>query len=79
MPPIYDETLADVHLGAPTEASYEMARRVAKSGVLLGPSGGAAVWAAVQVARGLDEGVVVCILPDSGSRYLSEHYLWEGP
>jgi len=79
VPPIYDPSLADRHLGAPSEASYEWVRRLARTGVLIGPSGGAAVWGAVEVARGLDAGVVVCILPDSGSRYLSERYLWGAP
>lgn len=79
VPPIYDPALADRHLGAPSEASFDMVRRLARAGLLIGPSGGAAVWAAVEVARGLDEGVVVCILPDSGNRYLSESHLWRSP
>ena len=77
VPSIYDADLAETHLGAPTEASYGWVRRLAREGVLCGPSGGAAVWGAVQVAQTLDEGVLVCILPDSGTRYLSERYLWE--
>lgn len=77
VPPIYDGSVADVHLGAPTELSYAWVRRMAKrDGLLVGPSGGAAVWAAVEVGRDLDAGVLVCILPDSGARYLSEAYLW---
>lgn len=77
VPSIYDAALPDRRVGAPTEASYEMVRKMARHGLLVGPSGGSAVWAAVQVARELAEGVVVTVLPDSGVRYLSEPHLWE--
>jgi cysteine synthase A len=44
----------------------------AQEGVLLGPSGGAAVWTALQEARRLGAGKrVLCIAPDAGERYLS--------
>ena len=71
-----DAGLADQKVAAPTDASYEIARRMAAEGLLVGPSAAAAVWASCQVAQGLDRGVVVTILCDSGSRYLSEHHIW---
>ncbi|WHY21529.1 cysteine synthase A [Paenibacillus sp. G2S3] len=44
----------------------------AQEGILLGPSGGAAVWTALQEARRLGPGKrVLCIAPDAGERYLS--------
>lgn len=44
----------------------------AQEGILLGPSGGAAVWTALQEARRLGAGKrVLCIAPDAGERYLS--------
>jgi cysteine synthase B len=56
----------------------EMTRRLAKElGISVGMSAGGATWAAVEVARGLDSGVVVCILCDRGDRYLSSG-LFEG-
>jgi len=77
VPAIYDPAAADAALYAPTEAAYEMVKALAaRDGLLVGPSGGAAVWAAAEVARGLDRGVIVTVLPDSGVRYLSEHPLW---
>lgn len=77
VPRIYDATLADGNLEAPTEASYEIERRLAKlDGLLVGPSAAAAVWASVQIAKTLDHGVVVTILCDSGTRYLSEPHIW---
>lgn len=41
-------------------------------GLLLGPSSGASVWAAIQAAKALGAGHrVLCIAPDTGERYLS--------
>lgn len=78
VPPIYQpQGLVDRQIEAPTEASFDVLRALARDEALLaGPSGGAAVWAALQVARELDQGVVVTLLPDSGTRYLSEEHLW---
>jgi len=43
-----------------------------KEGIFIGPSGGAAVFAAIDVAKRLGKGKkVVCIAPDTGERYLS--------
>ena len=77
--PIYEpEGLADSQIGAPTEASYELVRRLAREeGLLVGISSGAAVWAALEIGRQLEHGLVVAILADGGSRYLSEAHLWE--
>lgn len=77
VPPIYDPAQADANLGAPTEESLELVRRLAREeGLLVGPSCGAACWAALEVARELNEGVVVTVFPDSGERYLSEDHVW---
>ena len=56
--------------------SFNMARRVAREeGIFCGGSCGTAAHAALQVAKDLPAGkVVVVILPDSGSRYLSTFY-----
>ena len=45
--------------------------------MVVGQSSGAAIWAALLVARELDEGVIVAISPDFGDRYLSTN-LWLG-
>lgn len=79
VPGIYDPDLADAELGAPTEESFELVRRLAREeGLFVGPSAGAATWAALEVARTLDSGVVVTIFPDGGERYLSEPHILGG-
>lgn len=56
--------------------SFLIARRLAREeGIFAGGSSGAAVWAALELAKKIgDEKVIVTILPDSGSRYLSKLY-----
>jgi cysteine synthase A len=56
------------------EDAYECARQIAlREGVLVGPTSGASVWAAGQLARRPDfQGkTIVCFLYDTGERYLS--------
>ena len=80
VPGIYDEYLADDNLEAPTEESFAWVRRLARTeGLLIGPSCGAAMWGAVEIAKGMTKGVVVTIFPDSGERYLSDQHIWQEP
>lgn len=77
VPGIWEEGLPDLKLSVYTEEAYDMARRLAlEEGVLVGQSAGAAVWAALDLARRISEGVIVTILPDAGERYFSTS-LWE--
>lgn len=72
VPGIWDPSLADEVWGAPTEASYALARRLARSeGLLVGHSCGAVLWAIERLASEVTSGVVVTVFPDSGDRYLS--------
>ncbi|MER3455645.1 MAG: cysteine synthase [candidate division GAL15 bacterium] len=71
-PGIYDPSVHHRTMGVSTEVAYAMARRLAREeGLFVGASTGAAVWAALQVARDLREGLVVALGPDGGDRYLS--------
>ena len=66
---IYDEVIT-----VENEAAFETGRRIARTeGVLVGISSGAAVWAALQLAkRPENKGkTIVALLPDTGERYLS--------
>ncbi len=74
-PGIYDETVADAQTVVRTEDAYKMALLLARGeGLFVGISAAAAVTAAVEVARELEEGVVVTVLPDNGFKYLSEKF-----
>jgi S-sulfo-L-cysteine synthase (O-acetyl-L-serine-dependent) len=78
VPGIWNEQFPDLRLTVRTEDAYTMARRLAlEEGILVGQSGGAAVYGALQLARQITEGVIVTILPDAGDRYFSTG-LWEG-
>ncbi|MGN0606206.1 MAG: cysteine synthase A [Oscillospiraceae bacterium] len=66
---IYDEIITVTN-----EDAFETGRKIARSeGVLVGISSGAAVWAAVELAkRPENKGkTIVALLPDTGERYLS--------
>ncbi|MCY3775343.1 MAG: cysteine synthase family protein [Candidatus Aminicenantes bacterium] len=77
VPAIYDPDLADLNLEVSTEAGQQMVLRLAREeGIFAGISAGAALAAALDVARNLDQGVIVAIFPDSGDKYLSEAF-WE--
>ena len=77
VPEIYDPMIADENLGASTEEAYEMVKRLAREeGILVGLSAGAAVATSLRVARELESGVVVTVLPDGADKYLSESF-WE--
>lgn len=71
VPGIYDPTLADERLAIATEDAYEMVVRLAREeGLFVGISSGAAMAAALTVARRVREGVIVTVFPDGGGKYL---------
>ncbi len=72
VPEIYDPSRIDVSIMIDSEESFDMVRRIVKQeGIFCGMSSGAAMLAALRVAETLDEGVIVCIFPDRGEKYLS--------
>src|SRR5947209_17166841 len=74
VPEVLNRDLLDEVIAVDDEAAIETARVLARrEGVLSGISGGAAVWAALEMARRPEcRGArVVAILPDSGERYVS--------
>lgn len=73
-PDVLDMDIIDEITTVTHENAGETARRLAKEeGILVGISSGAALWAALEVAKRKDtEGKrIVVLLPDSGERYLS--------
>lgn len=73
VPEVLDTDIYDEIIQVTNDESYETARRAAREeGILGGVSSGAAIFAALQVAKELGKGKkVVAVLPSNGERYLS--------
>jgi len=74
VPGVLERDLLDEVIAVPDEAAIETARRAARTeGILAGISCGAALWAAIEVAkRPESQGRrIAVVLPDSGERYVS--------
>jgi len=72
VPKIYHSEKLDEKIIIEDDPAYEMARLLAtKEGIFAGMSSGAAVVGALRIARKMDSGIIVVILPDRGDRYLS--------
>ena len=74
IPEVLDQTLIDEIICVSDESAYETARLLGgKEGVMCGITSGAALWAAMQLAKDpANKGkTIVALLPDSGDRYLS--------
>ena len=81
VPSVLDTKVYDSIIKVPTKDAVETARALAKmEGLLMGISSGAAVFAAIKVAKELGPGkTVVVVLPDTGERYLSTELFAENP
>ena len=74
VPQVLDTKVYDEILAVTNEDAFETGRLLGKNeGVLVGISYGAALWAAIQVARRPENKgkIIVVLLPDTGERYLS--------
>lgn len=74
IPEVLDRSTLDEVIPVTDEAAMETARNYAASqGVLVGISSGAALWAALEVAKRPENAgkTIVVLMPDSGERYLS--------
>ena len=74
VPAVLDTSIYDEIIPVTDEAAYTAGRNLGRmEGVLAGISSGAALWAAVQVARRPENKgkTIVTLLPDTGGRYLS--------
>jgi len=78
IPEVLNIDIIDEIITVTNEDSFETSRKLAKSeGILSGISSGAAVWAALEVARRPESQgkQIVVVLPDTGERYLSTDLL----
>jgi cysteine synthase A len=78
-PGIFDPALVDRLVDVPADDAWASVRDLArKEGIMAGITSGATAWAARRLAaeRDLEGGMVVCVLADTGERYLSTPGLW---
>jgi cysteine synthase A len=74
VPKVFNPKVADEIFKVKNEEAFETSRLLArKEGLLVGASSGAAAYAAIQVAKRIENRgkTIVAILPDTGERYLS--------
>ena len=72
MPKNYDPSFADEKITVADDDAFSTTRNLAlHEGLFVGMSSGAAVWGALELAKRMDRGTIVVILPDRGDRYLS--------
>ncbi|MEN4007529.1 MAG: cysteine synthase A [Methanobacteriaceae archaeon] len=74
IPRILDKGILDEVIQVSNDDAFDTARRIAKEeGILCGISSGAAMWAALQVAKRTENSdkLIVVVFPDSGERYIS--------
>ena len=80
IPEVFRRDAVDEIIGVSEENAAAITRCLAREeGLLSGISGGAAMWAALEIARRpvFAGKLIVAVLPDSGERYLST-WLFEG-
>ena len=72
VPALYDPSQIDESIMVESEDAFEIARQIVKKeGIFVGMSSGAAMYAALEVAKKIKSGNIVVILPDRGEKYLS--------
>lgn len=76
VPDILDETLIDRRIEVTLDEAVDVSKRMALQGLFVGPSSGAFVHAALQVAESGRYKTVVTVLSDTGERYGSTG-MWE--
>ena len=75
VPGIYDPELADDNATVSTETSFQYARAACKYlGLMISPSAAANLAAAIEIASGLEQGVVVTVFPDNAMKYLKDSF-----
>ena len=70
VPEIYDASVADINLEVSTDEAHALIREAFdKEGLLLSPSAAANLAGTIRVARSLQEGILVTVLPDNADKY----------
>ncbi|BDC55974.1 MULTISPECIES: cysteine synthase A [Bacillus] len=73
IPQILNEQVYDEIVQVSDEDAYDITRKLARlEGILVGPSSGAACYAAIEAAKQMPKDhIVICMTADTGERYLS--------
>ncbi len=72
IPAIYDPSAIDRTIMIESEEAFAMSRQIVREeGIFVGMSAGASMMAAKAVADEISHGVIVCMFPDRGEKYLS--------
>lgn len=72
LPKIYDATRVDAEVSVEQKDAEDMARRMAtEEGIFAGVSSGGALWAALDIAKKVENATIVFIVCDRGDRYMS--------
>jgi cysteine synthase B len=72
VPKIYRPEILDDKIVVGDGEAFEVTKLLAqREGIFVGTSSGAAAAVALQIARDMDHGTIVVVLPDRGDRYLS--------
>lgn len=72
VPSIYDPAQIDETIMVETQDAFRIAREIVKQeGIFVGMSSGAALYAAIEIAKKIQSGTIVVIFPDRGEKYLS--------
>lgn len=74
VPKVLDTTIYDEIIPVPDEAALSMGKEMGRTeGILVGISSGAALWAAIQLAKRPENNgkTIVALMPDTGDHYLS--------
>ena len=78
IPPIFDPKQVDRKFLVDSSSSLRTNRELTeKEGIFAGISSGAVVYVAQRIAQEIDDGDIVCLLPDGGWKYLSTE-AWAG-
>ncbi|GAI52473.1 unnamed protein product, partial [marine sediment metagenome] len=79
IPPVLDLSLINERASVTSQQAARATRQLLdEEGIFAGPSSGAVIHQAIKIARQIDEGNIVAVLPDGGWKYLSMGFWTNG-
>jgi cysteine synthase B len=78
VPPVIDLSIINQQTTVTSRQAAKMAARlITEEGIFVGMSAGAVTYRAIELARQMDEGNIVAVLPDGGWKYMSLNFWTE--